>query len=135
MSNIYARVNCLVFKALAFDRSAHPRMIDGRANICVTGILGLFIDVVSIPPLPISVATKSNQASHDYCCKKLGFLPLTLDDDSIYYQVCYFCKNASETIILLDANLQSSNILTSSLKQGHQDVSSPGSICATSNSG
>jgi hypothetical protein len=69
-NGVYARVNCLAFAALAFDASALPCMIDGGANTCITGILGLLVDVINIPPLPISVATKSNQASLEDCCTK-----------------------------------------------------------------
>ncbi len=131
-NSVYARVNHLAFAALAFDASAHPPMMDSGTNICVTGILGLLVNVISIPPRPISVAAKSHQASLDNCCTKQGYLPLTLDDGSIYYQVFYYCKNATETIILPDAILQSSNILTCWQQQGHWD-GSPGSNHFTSN--
>ena len=36
-----------------------PSLMDGGANICLTGILDLLVDVVPIAPLPISVATKT----------------------------------------------------------------------------
>jgi hypothetical protein len=109
-------------------------MVDGGVNICVTGILDLLVDVEMIPPLPISVATKSSQTILNNCCTKRGFLPLTLDDGSIYYQSCYYCKNATETIISPNAILQSSAILAHWHQVGHCN-NSLGSIRFTSNSG
>ena len=91
------RVVCLprVF-GLKGDSVAYARsMMDGGANICVTGILGLLVDVITIPTLPISVATTTHEFSVDACCTKKGLLPLTLTDGSTYYQECYYCKNAT----------------------------------------
>jgi hypothetical protein len=109
-------------------------MMDGGANVCVTGILGLLVNALNIPPLPILVTTKSNQLSLNNCCTKRGYLPLMLDYGSVYYQICYYCANALETIISPDAILQSSDILTHWQQEGHQD-GSPGTIRFTSNSG
>jgi hypothetical protein len=64
-------------------------LIDGGANICITRLLDLLVEVVSIPPLPISVATKKGGISLDDCCTKRGLLPLTLADGSFSYQPCY----------------------------------------------
>jgi hypothetical protein len=44
--------------------------MDGRANICITGILSLLGDVKTIPPLPILVATTLGSISLDDCCTK-----------------------------------------------------------------
>ena len=51
----------------------NPSLVDGGANICLTGILGLLVDMVSIAPLP-------REISLDVCCTKRGLLPLTLVD-------------------------------------------------------
>jgi hypothetical protein len=133
-NSAYTWVNRLVFTATTFDTLTHPSMMDSGTNICVMGILGLLVKVSTIPPLPILVATKSNLLSLDNCCTKRGYLPLMLDDGSIYYQICYYCANALETIISLDAILQASNILTHWQQEGHRD-GSPGTIHFTSNSG
>ena len=109
-------------------------MMDGGANICVTGLLELLVDVEPIPPLPISVATKTGTISLDSCCTKKGLLPLTLDDGSVYYQPCYYCKNATETIISPDAILQASDILVHWTQEGHKD-GGPGNIRFSSDSG
>jgi len=109
-------------------------MMDGSANICVTGLLELLVDIEPIPPLPISVATKTAKFSLDSCCMKKGHLPLTLDDGSVYYQPCYYCKNASETIISPDAILQASNILVHWHQEGHRH-GGPGKIRFSSDSG
>ena len=116
------------------DVLANPSLMDGGANICLTGVLGLLVDVESIAPLPISVATKNGDISLDDCCTKRGLLPLTLADSSVYYQPCYYCKNAVETIISPQAILNSSDILVRWTQTGHKD-GSPGMIRFDSDSG
>ena len=101
--------------------SSSPSLMDGGANICLTGILDLLVDVESIPPLPILVATKTGVVSLDDCCTKRGLLPLTLADGSVYYQPCYYCKNAVETIISPHAILASSDVLVQWTQRGHKD--------------
>jgi hypothetical protein len=111
-----------------------PSMMDGGANICITGLLELLVDVETIPPLPISVATKTAKFSLDSCYTKKGLLPLTLNDGSIYYQPCYYCKNATETIISPDAILQASDTLVHWHQKGHKH-GGPGKIRFSSDSG
>jgi hypothetical protein len=65
--------------------------------------------------------------SVDDCCTKKGLLPLTMDDRSSYYQPCYYCKNAVETIISLQAILAASDVLVRWTQMGHKD-SSPETI-------
>jgi hypothetical protein len=108
--------------------------MDGGANICLTGVLDLLVDVVTIAPLPISVATKTGDFSMDDCCTKKGLIPLTLTDGSVYYQPCYYCKNAVETIISPQAILASSDVLVRWTQTGHKD-GSPGMIRFDSDSG
>jgi hypothetical protein len=50
-------------------------LIDGGANICIMGLLDLLVEVMLIPPLPISVATKKVASCwmiavprEDFCC-------------------------------------------------------------------
>ena len=108
----YARVTARVNNTSTGSASvSSPSMMDGGANICVIGLLKLLVDVESIPPLPISIVTKTAKLSLDSCCTKKGLLPLALDGGSVYYQPCYYCKNATETIISPDAILQASDIL------------------------
>ncbi len=106
--------------AVAMSVVGNPSLMDGGDNICITGILGLLVNVESILPLPISVATKSGSVSLNGCCTKRGLLPLSLSDGgSVYYQPCYFCKNATETIISPEATVVSSNTLVHQTKEGH----------------
>jgi hypothetical protein len=105
--------------------------MDGGTNICITGILGLVFDVVSIPPIPISIATTLGSISIDSCCTKRGLIPLTLSDSSIYYQPCYYCKNAVETIISPEAIVAARNTLVHWTQEGHKG-NNPGSICFSS---
>ncbi len=93
------------------DTIDNPSLVDGGANICITGILDLLVNVESIAPLPISVVTTGGAVSVDDCCTKKGLLPISLDDGSIYYQPCFYCKNAVETIISPQAIVAASDVL------------------------
>ncbi len=109
-------------------------LIDGGANICITGLLNLLVEVVSIPPLPISVTIMTGGNSLYNCCTKKGLLPLTMDNGSSYYQPCYYCKNAIETIISPQAILAASDVLMRWTQTGHKD-GSPETIRFDSDSG
>ena len=104
----YVRINLTALAKSATSGS----LIDGGANICITGDLNSLFDVVAIPPLSISVAVEGD-SSIDDCCTARGMTPLQLDDGSIYWQVCYFCKNAVETIISPQAIVDSSDVFQS----------------------
>ncbi len=116
------------------DPRDHPSLMDGGANICITGILGLLVDVETIPPLPILVATISGSFSMDDCCTKKGLIPLTLSDSLVYYQPCYYCKNATKKIISPKAIVAASDTLVHWTQEGHQG-DAPGSIRFSSDSG
>jgi hypothetical protein len=67
----YARINLM-----AMASSKPPgSLIDGGANICLTGDLGLLTDVVAIPPMLISVALQG-EITIDDCCTARGKIPL-----------------------------------------------------------
>jgi hypothetical protein len=104
-------------------------LIDGGANICITGDMDSLFNVVAIPPLSISVAVEG-ASSIDDCCTARGMTPLQLDDGSIYWQVCYFCTNAVKTIISPQAIVDSSDVFQLWHQTGYWSggVSSPGSI-------
>jgi hypothetical protein len=112
----------IICTAIASNAINNPQLMDVGANICLTGILSLLVDVVSTPPLPILVATTSGALSLDDCCTKCGLLPLTLQNSSIYYQPCYYCINATKTIIFPEAIFASSNILVRWQQEGHKDA-------------
>jgi hypothetical protein len=99
-------------------------MVDGGANICLTGILSFLVDVVDISPLPISVAVAGSGVTMDDCCIKQGLLPL-LADSSVYYQKSYYCANVVETIISPQAILDGGDFFVEWTQTGYKD-NSPG---------
>jgi hypothetical protein len=70
-------------------------LIDGGANICIMGLLDLLVEMILIPPLPISVATKKGGILLDDCCTKRGLLLLILANSFVYYQPCYTARMPS----------------------------------------
>ncbi len=74
------------------------QLIDSGANICITGDASCLVNTVDIPPMPITVATAGDTISIDDCCTQRGYIPLSLTDSSLYWQVCYYCANIVETI-------------------------------------
>ena len=54
------------------------------ANICLTGDLNILVDVVEIPPIPISVAVNWDVPTLDDSCTRRGYLPLQLSDGSTH---------------------------------------------------
>jgi hypothetical protein len=74
-------------------------MVDGGSNICVTGDIGLLLDIVDIEPFAISVALEGAPSSYDDCITKQGLLPLTLTDGSTYYQTCFYCANIVDPLV------------------------------------
>ena len=99
-------------------------MVDGDANICLTGTLLLLVDTISIPPMPISVAVEGAGASIADCCTKRGLLLLQLEDGGVYFQPCYYCENAVETIISPQAILNASNTFVEWSQRGYKDTTS-----------
>jgi hypothetical protein len=109
-------------------------LIDGGANICLTGNLNLLVDVVDIKPLPISVAVGGEDTAVDNSCTQQGYLPLTLSDGSTHWQLCFYCKNAIETIISPQAILANSDVFASWMQTGFKD-GRPGQISFDSHDG
>ena len=95
--------------------------MDGGANICLTGDLTSLVSVVDIPPMPITVAVAGSEVTLDDCCTRQGFIPLVCTDGSIYWQLCFYCANAVETIISPQAVLASSDIFHTWLQTGFKD--------------
>jgi hypothetical protein len=94
--------------------------MDGGANICLTGNLNSLINVTPIVPFPISVATKGGTLALDDFWTMQGLHPLPLVNGTYYNQLCYFCKNAIETIISPEAILASSKTLCPWMQMGHK---------------
>ena len=71
--------------------------------------------------MPILVAIASDAISSDDCCTKPGYTPLTLEDGNLYWQLCYYCANAVETIISPQAVVATSDVFTSWTQTGYKD--------------
>jgi hypothetical protein len=122
-------------------RTLHPgiihrfsSMVDGGANLCLTGTLSLLVDTVSIPPMPISVAVEGAGASIANCCTKRSLLLLQLEDGGVYFQPCYYCENAVETIISPQVIVNASDTFVEWSQTGYKD-NSPGTLRFYSDSG
>ena len=115
-------------------RKTSTSLLDAGANICLTGDLQLLVDVVEIPPLPISVAITGDAPSLDDCCTRRGYLPLLLSDGSTHWQLCFYCKNVVETIISPQDILESSDVFVSWTQTGFKD-GRPGQIRFDSHEG
>jgi hypothetical protein len=103
-------------------------LINGGANICLTGDLDVLFDVLEIPPLPVSVALQG-EITTDNCCTACGKIPLQLDDGLIYWQDCYYSKNAVEMIISPQAIVDLSDVFRSWHQTGYRNGdSTPGHI-------
>jgi hypothetical protein len=109
-------------------------LVDTGANICIAGSLDSLVDVVVIPPLSISVAVHGTGVSLNDCCTHRRLLPLPIEDGTVYYQTCFYCKNIVETIISPQAIVAGSNLYTTWQQTGHKD-GSPGRLRFFSNSG
>jgi len=109
-------------------------MVDGGTNICLTGTLLLLVDTVSIPPMPISVVVEGAGASIADCCTKHGLLPLQLEEGGVYFQPCYYCESAVETIISPQAILNASDTFVEWSQTGYKD-NIPGTLRFYSDSG
>jgi hypothetical protein len=97
-------------------------LIDGGTNICLTGNLNLLlVDVVEIPPLPISVAINREEPHIEDSCTRRGYLPLNLSDGSTHWQLSFYCKNEVETIISPQAILVSSDLFASWTQTGFKE--------------
>ncbi len=84
--------------------------------------------------MPISVAVDGAGTSIADCCTKRGLLPLQLMDGGVYFQPCYYCENAVETIISPQAILDASDMFVEWSQTGYKD-DSPGTLQFYSDSG
>jgi hypothetical protein len=117
------------------DPSSPTQMVDSGSNLCITGNLSGLLDVVDIESTTISVALEGAPASYNDCITKRGLLPLSLSDDTTYYQTCFYFANMVETIILPAAVLASSDVFCSWTQEGFKDPALPGSLRFTSHDG
>jgi hypothetical protein len=77
--------------------------------------------------MPISVAVEGAGASIVDCCTKRGLLQLQQVDSGMYFQPCYYCENAVETIISPQAILDASDTFVEWSQMGYKE-NSPGTF-------
>jgi hypothetical protein len=104
---VFGFANCYYIQSVL---ATYGSLFDKGARICIINALGLLVDVIDIPPFTFSIGQDGNTPSIDNCCMKRGLLSLPMADGSLYYQPCYFCRNATETIILPQANAEVSDV-------------------------
>ena len=80
------------------------------------------------------MAVNGDAPTLDDLCTRRGYLPLTLSDGSTRLQLCFYCKNAVETIISPQAILASSDVFVSRTQTGYKD-GRPGQIRFDSHDG
>ncbi len=107
-------------------------MVDGGSNVCITGDLQCLVNIVNIPPIPITVVLEGGPWMLDDYITKQGLLSLTLPDGTTYCQSCYYCANMVETIISLAAILASSDEVFYSTQVGCKDPTTSGHLQFTS---
>lgn len=88
-------------------------LMDGCTNICVTSNITTLVNTINIPPMAISITINGTD--------KLGYTPLTCDDGSIYWQLCFYCTNVVEMIISPQTILASSDVFCSWTQTGFKD--------------
>jgi hypothetical protein len=125
--------NVHIFQVLATNKS--NCMVDGGSNVCVTGDLGILLNVIDINLVAILVALDRGPPSLGDCITKWGLLPLTLANGPTYYQMCFYCTNIVGTIISPAAILAASDVFIRWNQEGYKDPSVPGSICFTRHNG
>jgi hypothetical protein len=101
-------------------------MINGGLNVCITGDLGILLDVVDIKPITILVGIKGSPTLYDDCNTKQGLLPLSLSDGTTYYQTWFYCVNMVKTIESLAAVLASSDVFYSWTQEGFNSLTAIG---------
>jgi hypothetical protein len=123
----YIRINGVTPKS--------ANMVDVGSNVCVTGDLGLLLDVVDIDLFTISVALEGAPSSYDNCISKQGLLPLTFADGTTYYQTCFYCANMVETIISSLSTLALSHVFVQWNQEGFKYPTIPGRLRFSSHDG
>ncbi len=95
-------------------------LMDGGGDICITNDISNLMDMVPVPPFLLSVMTKGAKPMLDKCCMMWGLLALPTTTGNTIYQPCYFCKQATETIISPDEILKSNNKLKQWIQISHK---------------
>ena len=104
------------------------------ARISVSRVISISWSTLSKYHLFQSVAVQGDSPSFDDCCTKRGYLPLQLLDGSTHWQLCFYCKNAVETIISPQAILENIDVFSSWTQTGFKH-GRPGQIRFDSHDG
>ena len=103
------------------------KLMDSGSNIILTNDISLLRELQDITPFAISVALNGESTLDDYCTKQ-GLLTLTRDDGRHFDVTCYYCPNATETIISPQAIITESPIFTKWTQVGYKDPAMPGKV-------
>ena len=103
-------------------------LADTGANCCLCKDESKLVDVHSITPVPIGVATTPKQATDVTYCDKMGFLPLPRTDGEIHMQPCYCTPLASSDIMSPESIMAHSQDIAQWVQRGYKSDNEPGTL-------
>ena len=103
-------------------------LADTGANCCLCKDESKLVNVHSITPVPIGVATTPKQATDVTYCDKMGYLPLPRTDGDIHMQPCYCTPLASSDIMSPESIMAHSQDIAQWVQRGYKNENEPGTL-------
>ena len=103
-------------------------LADTGANCCLCKDESKLVNVHSITPVPIGVATTPKQATDVTYCDKMGYLPLPRTDGDIHMQPCYCTPLATSEIMSPESIMAHSQDIAQWVQRGYKSENEPGTL-------
>ena len=103
-------------------------LADTGANCCLCKDESKIVNVHSITPVPIGVATTPKQATDVTYCDKMGYLPLPRTEGDIHMQPCYYTPLASSDIMSPESIMAHSQDIVQWVQRGYKSENEPGTL-------